>query len=125
MEKKQYEFITSAGLRVSMPVPGIVRVTDGNHKKSWMVSAVSRPTLPKVSAEKLTWGKITVEPDNGMALSYEGRLLCRDYSGGRRPRSSISAEKAKQMKALLVRKATYSMNISSRNFLTCLLSPIS
>ena len=94
MEKKQYEFITSAGLRVSMPVPGIVRVTDGNHKKSWMVSAVSRPTLPKVSAEKLTWGKITVEPDNGMALSYEGRLLCRDYSGGRRPRSSISAEEA-------------------------------
>ena len=31
------------GLHISMPVPGIVRVTDGNHKKgSYMVSAKLR-----------------------------------------------------------------------------------
>ena len=34
MEIKHNEAITTGGLRVSMPIPGIIRVTDGNHKGS-------------------------------------------------------------------------------------------
>ena len=97
MESKHNEFITSSGLRVSMPVPGVVRVTDGTHKGSYMVSAPTRRTAPKVCGGKLTWGKITVEPENGMALSYDGKLLCADYPGKRRPRTSLSPEEAAQL----------------------------
>ena len=67
MESKHNEFITSSGLRVSMPVPGIVRVTDGTHRGSWMVSAPTRRTAPKVSGGKLTWGKITVDPEKDLS----------------------------------------------------------
>jgi hypothetical protein len=39
------------GLHISMPVPGIVRVTDGNHKKgSYMVSARLRKSTPRSRA---------------------------------------------------------------------------
>ena len=62
------------GLRISMPVPGIVRVTDGNHEKgSYMVSAKLRKSAPKVEGERLVWGKIAIEPANDMALYFEGR----------------------------------------------------
>ena len=97
MESKHNEFITSSGLRVSMPVPGIVRVTDGTHRGSWMVSARTRRAAPKVSGGKLTWGRITMEPENGMALFYDGKLLCADYPGKRRPRTSLSPEEVAQL----------------------------
>ena len=97
MEIKHNEFITSSGLRVSMPIPGVVRVTDGTHKGSWMVSAPTRRTAPKVSGGKLTWGKITVDPENGMALFCNGKLLCQDYPGKRRPRTSLSPEEVAQL----------------------------
>ena len=99
MEIKHNEAITTGGLRVSMPIPGIVRVTDGNHKGSYMVSAKARKSPPKVTGDRLIWGKITVEPENGMALSYDGRLLCSDYPGPRRPRTSLSPEEVEQLRS--------------------------
>lgn len=97
MEIKRNEAITAAGLRVSMPLPGVVRVTDGNHKGSYMVSATLRKSAPKVDGDRLTWGKITVEPENGMALYYDGKLLCRDYAEKRHPRTSLSLEEVNQL----------------------------
>lgn len=97
MEIKQSEAITAAGLRVSMPVPGIVRVTDGKHKGSFMVSAALRKRTPKVEDGRLRWGKITVEPENGMALFFDGKLLCRDYGRPRCPRTNISQEEQEQL----------------------------
>ena len=43
MELSKKELLTESGLRVSMPLPGVVRVTDGSHPHSWMVSAPLRP----------------------------------------------------------------------------------
>ncbi len=97
MEIKHNEAITSAGLRVSMPIPGVVRVTDGKHKGSYMVSAPTRRSALKAEGDRLTWGKISVEPENGMALYYEGRLLCADYAGSRRPRTSLPPEEVEQL----------------------------
>lgn len=99
MEIKHNEAITTGGLRVSMPIPGIVRVTDGNHNGSYMVSAKARKSPPKVTGDRLIWGKIAVEPENGMALSYDGRLLCSDYPGPRRPRTSLSPEEVEQLRS--------------------------
>lgn len=99
MEIKHNEAITTGGLRVSMPIPGIVRVTDGNHKGSYMVSAKARKSPPKITGDRLIWGKIAVEPENGMALSYDGRLLCSDYPGPRRPRTSLSPEEVEQLRS--------------------------
>ena len=57
------------GLHISMPVPGIVVITDGNHKKgSYMVSAKLRKSAPKVEGGRLGWGRIAIEPENNMAL---------------------------------------------------------
>ena len=86
-----------SGLQVSMPVSGIVRVTDGKHKPSCMVSAKLRSRAPKVDCGRLTWGNISVEPENGMALYYNGKLLCRDYPGPRRPRTSLPPEEVAQL----------------------------
>lgn len=99
MEIKHNEAITTGGLRVSMPIPGIIRVTDGNHKGSYMVSAKARKSPPKVTGDRLIWGKITVEPENGMALYYDGGLLCLDYPGPRRPRTSLSPEEVEQLRS--------------------------
>lgn len=99
MEIKHNEAITTGGLRVSMPIPGIIRVTDGNHKGSYMVSAKARKSPPKVTGDRLIWGKIAVEPENGMALSYDGRLLCSDYPGPRRPRTSLPPEEVEQLRS--------------------------
>lgn len=99
MEIKHNEAITTGGLRVSMPIPGIVRVTDGNHKGSYMVSAKARKSPPKVTGDRLIWGKIAVEPENGMALYYDGGLLCLDYPGPRRPRTSLSPEEVEQLRS--------------------------
>lgn len=99
MQRIRNEIITATGLRLSMPVPGIVRVTDGAHKDSYMVSAAFQRAAPVVTENSVTWGKITVEPENGMALYYDGKLVCVDYSGPRHPRSSISPEEAAQLSA--------------------------
>ena len=56
MQIKHNEAITEAGLRVSMPLPGVVRVTDGNHKGSYMVSARLRRSAPRVEDCRLRWG---------------------------------------------------------------------
>ena len=99
MQRVRNEIITATGLRLSMPVPGIIRVTDGTHKDSYMVSATFRRAAPVVTENSVTWGKITVEPENGMALYYDGKLVCVDYPGPRCPRSSISPEEAAQLSA--------------------------
>lgn len=99
MEIRHHEAITAGGLRVSMPIPGVVRVTDGNHKGSYMVSAKTRKSPPQVTGDRLIWGKIAVEPENGMALYYDGRLLCADYPGPRRPETSLSPEEAEQLRS--------------------------
>ena len=93
------EVVTASGLRVSMPVPGIVRVTDGDHKKSYAVSARFRKAAPKIEGERAIWGKIAVEPDNGMALYYNGKLLCRDYSGQLMHSGPISQEELEILKS--------------------------
>ena len=80
------------GLHISMPVPGIVRVTDGNHKGSYMVSAKLRKAALKVEGSRLVWGKVAVEPENGMALSYNGKLLCCDHQGGRVKQAELTTE---------------------------------
>ena len=94
MELRHNTAYTDAGLEISMPVPGIIRVTDGTHKESCMVSAAVRRRAPKVSGHSLTWGKITLEPENGMALYYDGKLLCRDYPGKRIPLACLSQQEA-------------------------------
>ena len=99
MEIKHNEAITAAGLRVSMPIPGVVRVTDGKHKSSFAVSAKARKSAPNVADGRLTWGRIAVEPENGMALYYDGILLCADYAGKRRPRVNLSDEEVAQLKS--------------------------
>lgn len=97
MEIIHNEAVTNRGIRVSMPFPGVVRVTDGNHKGSYMVSAPLRKSAPKQEGSRLVWGKISVEPENGMALYYEGKLLCADYPGSRRPRTSLPPEEVEQL----------------------------
>lgn len=97
MEIIHNEAITDSGLRVSMPVSGVIRVTDGKHKKSAMVSAPTRKSTPKREGDRLSWGKITVEPENRMALYYNGKLLCADYPGERQPRTSLPPEELEQL----------------------------
>ncbi len=99
MEIKNNEVITADGLRVSMPIPGVVRVTDGKHKGSYMVSAKFRRTPPKPEGGRVCWGKIALEPEQGMALYLDGRLLCADYGEHRRPRTSLPPEEVTQLMA--------------------------
>lgn len=96
---KNNEAVTSAGLRVSMPIPGVVRVTDGNHKKSYAVSAKFRKTAPKVEENRLVWGRIAIEPENGMALYYDGKLLCADFSGELKHSGPMSLEELALLKS--------------------------
>ncbi len=99
MEIRNRECITSDGLRVSMPIPGVVRVTDGNHQGSYMVSAALRPSAPKVDGDRLRWGKVSVAPERGMALYYGDALLCADYGAPRRPRTSLPPAELEQLRA--------------------------
>ena len=92
MELRHNIAYTDAGLEISMPVPGIIRVTDGTHKESCMVSAAVRRRAPKVCGNSLTWGKITLEPEDGLALYYDGKLLCRDYPGKRTALACLSQQ---------------------------------
>ena len=71
MELVKNEIITESGLHISMPVPGIIRVTDGNHKKgSYMVSARMRKSTPKLEGSRAVWGKVAIEPENHMSLYW-------------------------------------------------------
>lgn len=93
------EAVTQSGLRVSMPVPGIVRVTDGNHKKSYAVSGKLRKSTPTIEGERLVWGKVAVEPENAMALFYDGKLICKDYIGQLMHKGPMSQEELEVLKA--------------------------
>jgi hypothetical protein len=92
MELVKNEAITRSGLRISMPVPGIIRVTDGNHKGSYMVSAKLRKAAPKAADGRLTWGRVSIEPENRMALYLDGKLLCADYAGSRVKQEELTTE---------------------------------
>ncbi len=86
------EYILDNGLRISMPLRGIVRITDGNHKSSYMVSAKKRTLAPAFDGTRLTWGKIALEPEQDCALYFDGKLLFADYTGPRKALTSVSAE---------------------------------
>ena len=92
MELVKNEAITENGLHISMPVPGIIRVTDGNHKHSYMVSARLRKSAPKVEGERVVWGKVAIEPENHMSLYLDGKLLCADYAGRRVKQVELTTE---------------------------------
>ena len=92
MELVKNEAITQSGLRISMPLPGIIRVTDGNHKGSYMVSAKLRKAAPKAADGRLTWGRVSIEPENRMALYLDGKLLCADYAGSRVKQEELTTE---------------------------------
>lgn len=92
MELVKNEAITENGLHISMPVPGIIRVTDGNHRDSYMVSARLRKAAPKVEGERVVWGKVAIEPENHMALYLDGKLLCADYAGQRVKQVELTTE---------------------------------
>ena len=92
MELVKNEAITETGLHISMPVPGIIRVTDGNHRDSYMVSARLRKSAPKVEGGRLSWGRIAIEPENHMALYFDGKLLCADYAGQRVQQVELTTE---------------------------------
>ena len=99
MEIRNNEAVTASGLRISMPIPGVVRVTDGAHKKSYAVSAKFRKAAPKAEGERLVWGKIAVEPENAMALYYDGKLLCADHTGKLKHSGPVSEEEIEALKA--------------------------
>jgi alpha-glucosidase len=92
------EVITDEGLHISMPVSGVVRVTDGGNKKSYAVSAKLRKRKFKLVGGRVCWGKIGVEPDNGMALYYDGVLLCMDHVGKKLHAGPLSAEELETLK---------------------------
>jgi len=93
------EAVLDSGLRVSMPLPGVVRVTDGQHRKSYAVSARLRKRKPESDGQRLVWGKIAIEPYNGMALYYNGKLVCKDYSGKLKHNGPVSGEALAVLKA--------------------------
>ena len=84
--------VTSNGLRISMPVPGVIRVTDGNHTGSYMVSAKLRKSAPKADGGRLSWGRISIEPENAMSLYLDGKLVCADYTGHRAGAKALTTE---------------------------------
>lgn len=89
--------ITSGGLHVTMPFPGVVRVTDGKHLGSYMVSASLENQTPRVEQQKLVWDPVAVEPENGMALYWNDKLLIQDYPGARKRQPPVSQEEIDQL----------------------------
>lgn len=84
-------------LHVSMPIPGVIRVTDGKHDGSYMVCEPFENLPPKQENGKLIWDRITVEPENGMALYLDGKLLMRDYPGARKRQPQVSQKEIDQL----------------------------
>jgi len=93
------EIILNSGLRVSMPVAGVIRVTDGNHKKSFAVSAKLRKRPFKIDGDRVLWGKIALEPDNGMALYLDGKRICRDHTEKKPHTGPLSLDELEILKA--------------------------
>ncbi len=85
------------GLSVTMPLAGVVRITDGHHRGSFAVSARKRSIAPKMEGETLVWGDIRVGPD--LRLYYKGRLLCADHTGPRKALISLHPAEIEQLKA--------------------------
>lgn len=92
MEHSKHEYVTSAGLRISMPLAGILRITDGAHRDSFMVSAKFRRKPAQVHGSRLVWGDIALDPEKGLSLYYKDKLLCADYPGSRMIISYLSPE---------------------------------
>ena len=92
MPLQKNEYITPSGLRISMPVSGIIRVTDGTHPHSYMVSAKLRKLAPREEDGRLVWGKISLEPENHMTLCYNGKPVCADYPGSRMKKVELTTE---------------------------------
>lgn len=99
MRIENNEIITNTGLHISMPVAGVIRVTDGRHKKSYAVSAKFRKRAFKVEGNRVSWGKIAVEPDNGMALYIDSKCVCRDHMGTKPHIGPMSLEELDILKA--------------------------
>lgn len=95
----KYEIITNQDLHVSMPVAGVVRVTDGHHNKSYAVNAKFRKRPFRVDGDRVSWGNIAIEPDNGMALYLNGKLICRDHTGEKMHVGPMSMEELNVLKA--------------------------
>lgn len=93
------EIILNSGLRVSMPVAGVIRVTDGNHKKSFAVSAKLRKRPFEIDGDRVLWGKIALEPDNGMALYLDGKRICRDHTEKKPHTGPLSLDELEILKA--------------------------
>lgn len=92
MENTQYEYISSAGLRISMVLPGVIRITDGGHPGSHMVCAQFQSLPYNIEDDRLVWDSIALDPERNMALYLEEKLLCADYPGARRSISYLSPE---------------------------------
>ena len=98
MEYLKNEIVTDDGLHISMPVAGVVRVTDGTTKKSYAVSAALRKRPYKIDGQRICWGKIAIEPENGMALYYNDVLLCKDHCGKKLHMGPLSMEELEVLK---------------------------
>lgn len=98
MNLHKNEIITENGLRLSMPLAGVVRVTDGKHKYSYAVCAKFRKRRPKLRDGRVSWGSIEIEPENGMALYLNGKLLCQDYMGQLNRPQAVTKEDAEILK---------------------------
>ena len=86
------KYITSTGLQISMPLSGIIRVTDGSHKNSYMVNAKLRNRPAKQDGNRLTWGKISIEPENKVTVYWDGKPVCQDYDGQRKKAVELTTE---------------------------------
>lgn len=93
------EYITAAGIHISMPVSGVVRVTDGRHSSSYMVCERKHNRKPQVEGTTLTWGKVSLQPENHMLLCYDGKPLCADYANPRARIPIIPLEEMEQVRA--------------------------
>ncbi len=91
------EVITASGLRISMPMPRVLRVTDGNHKGSYMVSRPLRRMKAAEDGSRVVWGNVEVEPEDLLSVYFGGKLISRDFAGCRRLDPSVSAEELAQL----------------------------
>lgn len=93
------EYVTAANIHISMPFSGVVRVTDGCHSDSFMVCSRKRNRKPKTEGTTLTWGKVSLQPENHMLLCYDGKPLCADYADQRTRSALIPPEELEQVHA--------------------------
>lgn len=99
MVNEKNEYLTENGLRISMPFPGIIRVTSGIHKSSYMVSAELHNIAPQIENGQLNWGEIALDPAHDMRLCWKGKELFCDYTSPRSHTNAISIEELAQLHA--------------------------